>query len=55
MSIDITSNPFVFCAVAAMAYPLGLLIGAALDKLIRAIWPPRPMPGATRRFHIWKP
>lgn len=47
-------NPIVLCIIAALAYPAGALVGYVIDRAIKAIWPPKPMAGATRRFHIRK-
>lgn len=52
--MTITEHPILFCILALLCYPAGAILGFILDKIIAAIWPPKPPPAATRRFHIRK-
>jgi hypothetical protein len=43
----------LLCVAAAFAYPLGMLFGWALNKILKRLFR-LDQPNATRRFHIWK-
>jgi len=46
-------STILLCIAAAIIYPLGMLVGWALNKLIKRMFR-LEQPNAVKRFHIWK-